>query len=219
MLILLPPSEGKNSPSRAKKLSFSALSFANCLTPTRQATLKKYSSVDISKCDAAVKVYSGVLYQALDYQSLSATAQKRADKSIVIISAAFGALRLFDVIPFYKFKISPALWKKPLAEALDGLESNLIVDCRSSTYATVWSPPADISVGIRIFTRVNGKKKTITHMSKKYRGEVVRYLVKQSKAPQSPRELYTVLKREFNCQLIKPEGKKSWFIDVTVEPQ
>jgi cytoplasmic iron level regulating protein YaaA (DUF328/UPF0246 family) len=216
MLILLPPSEGKNEPSRSKALKLSALSFADQLTQARENTLKKNSSVDQSKCDFAAKIYSGVLYQSLDYGSLSPAAKKRADKSIVIISAAFGALRLNDVIPYYKFKIDAKEWKAPLATALEGLDSQLVIDARSSTYATVWTPEPNTTVAIRVFTKVNGQKKVITHMSKKYRGEVARYLVAGANNPKSPQELLALLKKKFNCTLVKPEGKKPWFIDLIV---
>jgi cytoplasmic iron level regulating protein YaaA (DUF328/UPF0246 family) len=216
MQILLPPSEGKNEPTRRKALVWGSLSFHTELTAARTAALKKHTEVDYSHCDLAANVYSGVLYQALDYQSLSAAAQARANKSIILISAAFGALRLTDIIPFYKFKIDPSIWKKPLSLALSGIDDQLIVDCRSSTYSTVWTPNPLNTVGIRVFQKVNGQLKVITHMSKLTRGEVTRYLVSQSKTPRTPRELHQLLNKEFNCRLMAPEGKKSWFIDVIV---
>jgi cytoplasmic iron level regulating protein YaaA (DUF328/UPF0246 family) len=214
MKILLPPSEKKNEPEKLKALKLNALSFQADLTTTRRALLKKHKEVDISHCDVASNIYSGVLYNALDYTSLSTAAQARANSSIVIISAAFGAIRLNDVIPYYKFKIDQATWKKPLSLALYGLDNELVIDCRSSTYATVWTPDPSKTVGIRVFKKVTGQLKVITHMSKLTRGEVIRYLVSQAKNPQTPHDLYKLLSKEFNCRLIQPENKKSWFIDV-----
>jgi cytoplasmic iron level regulating protein YaaA (DUF328/UPF0246 family) len=176
--------------------------------------LKKHKEIDLSHCDVASNIYSGVLYNALDYTSLSTAAQARANSSIVIISAAFGAIRLNDVIPYYKFKIDQATWKKPLSLALYGLDNELVIDCRSSTYATVWTPDPSKTVGIRVFKKVAGQLKVITHMSKLTRGEVTRYLVSQAKNPRTPQELHKLLNKEFNCRLIQPENKKSWFIDV-----
>ena len=214
MKILLPPSEKKNEPEKLKALKLNALSFQADLTTTRTALLKKHKEVDISHCDVASNIYTGVLYNALDYTSLSTAAQARANSSIVIISAAFGAIRLNDVIPYYKFKIDQATWKKPLSLALYGLDNELVIDCRSSTYATVWTPDPSKTVGIRVFKKVTGQLKVITHMSKLTRGEVIRYLVSQAKNPQTPHDLYKLLSKEFNCRLIQPENKKSWFIDV-----
>jgi uncharacterized protein len=215
MKILLPPSEKKNEPKKRNALKLDALSFQADLTTTRSAVLKKHKEIDLSYCDVASNIYSGVLYNALDYASLSTIAQLRADNSIVIISAAFGALRLTDVIPYYKFKIDPATWKKPLSIALSGLDNELVIDCRSSTYATVWTPDPSKTVGIRVFKKVAGQMKVITHMSKLTRGEVSRCLVSQAKNPRTPQELHKLLSKEFNSRLIEPEGKKSWFIDVT----
>jgi len=214
MKILLPPSEKKNEPEQRKALKLNALSFQADLTATRTALLKKHKGIDLSYCDVASKIYSGVLYNALEYASLSSAAQARANSSIVIISAAFGAIRLNDVIPYYKFKIDPATWKDPLAIALVGFKDELIVDCRSSTYSTVWTPNPLNTVGIRVFKKVAAQLKVITHMSKLTRGEVTRYLVSQAKNPRTPQELHKLLNKEFNCRLIQPENKKSWFIDV-----
>jgi len=214
MKILLPPSEKKNEPEKLKALKLNALSFQVDLTATRNAVLKKHKEIDLSHCDVASNIYSGVLYNALDYTSLSTAAQARANSSIVIISAAFGAIRLNDVIPYYKFKIDPATWKNPLSLALNGLDKELVIDCRSSTYATVWTPDPSKTVGIRVFKKVAGQLKVITHMSKLTRGEVTRYLVSQAKNPRTPQELHILLNKEFNCRLIQPENKKSWFIDV-----
>jgi len=216
MKILLPPSEGKNQPTRRKAIKWSALAFPSDLTSTRTALLKKHKEIDLGSCDTAANVYSGVLYQALDYSSLSSTAQARANKSILIFSAAFGVLRLTDAIPYYKFKIETSLWKKPLLLALAGLDEQLIVDNRSSTYATVWTPNPSNTVGIRVFKKVNGQLKVITHMSKLTRGEVTRFLVSQTKVPHSPKELHQLLSKKFTCKLIAPTAKKSWFIDVIV---
>jgi cytoplasmic iron level regulating protein YaaA (DUF328/UPF0246 family) len=214
MKILLPPSEKKNEPEKLKALKLNALSFQADLTATRNAVLKKHKEIDISHCDVAANIYSGVLYNSLDYTSLSTTAQLRANNSIVIISAAFGAIRLTDVIPYYKFKIDPSVWKVPLAIALAGIKDELIIDCRSSTYSTVWTPNPLNTVGIRVFKNVAGQLKVITHMSKLTRGEATRYLVSQAKNPQTPQELHKLLSKEFNCRLIESDGKKSWFIDV-----
>lgn len=216
MKILLPPSEKKNEPKTLKAIKWSALSFQADLTATRTAVLKRHKEIDLVHCDVASNIYRGVLYNALDYASLSTAAQVRANDSILIISAAFGAIRLTDAIPYYKFKIDAATWKKPLSIALAGVDDELVVDCRSSTYSTVWTPNPINTVGIRVFKKVDSQLKVITHMSKLTRGEVTRYLVLQAKNPRTPQELHKLLSEEFNCRLIAPGGKSSWFIDVII---
>ena len=214
MLILLPPSEAKNQPTKSLKIKLSELSFFEELTPTRSLLLARHKEIDLSAIAPAFNVYSGVLYRALDYTSLTKEARKRANKDLLIISAAFGLLRLGDEIPFYKFKIEPILWKKDIERALKGYDERLVVDARSSTYSTVWTPNPFNSVGIRVFTKVKGQLKVITHMSKKTRGEVVRNLLESEKEPRTPRELHQLINKKFTCKLVEPEGKKSWFIDV-----
>ena len=103
MLILLPPSEGKNQPKGKSALNLSKLAFGAYLLDTRSKLLSK--ALAKSPVAPAIAVYSGVLYQALDWSSLSAGARKRGERSILIISALFGALRPTDQIPNYKAKI------------------------------------------------------------------------------------------------------------------
>jgi cytoplasmic iron level regulating protein YaaA (DUF328/UPF0246 family) len=95
VLILLPPSEGKNSVKKGKLVNLSSLTFAQDLTSTRKKTWDAMGAkVNKLPTAKAVDVYSGVLYQALDFNSLDSASKKRAIKSIVIISALFGAVKL-----------------------------------------------------------------------------------------------------------------------------
>jgi hypothetical protein len=214
MKILLPPSEAKNQPTELRELALSDLCFSKDLTEPRTRVLNKHKEVDRSRTDLASHVYSGVLYQALGYRSLSISARERADSSILIFSALFGLLRLDDAIPYYKLKIDPKLWRSAIACAMMDMEDEIVVDCRSSTYATVWTPRAAKSIGIRVFTEVEGRLQVVTHMSKATRGEVARFLVTQEQTPKTPDELQRLLASQFNSRLIAPDGKKGWFIDV-----
>ncbi len=214
MLILLPPSEGKNSPESGKKLSLPSLSFADELTTIRKLALT--SSIDISRCQPAHEIYSGVLYKALDWQSLSLTAQRRGEKSIIIISAIFGALRMNDVIPTYKSKISPSLWKESVSSVLEELNQDLIVDCRSSTYAGVWSSDPQRTVAIRVFQVKSGRQSVITHMSKMYRGQLTRYLLLEKASLHTPQDLKRVASKYFQVTLTPNQGKNPWYLDLLI---
>ena len=86
-----------------------------------------------SKPTPAINVYTGVLYQALDWASLSAAAKKRGAGAVVIISAKYGAIRPDQMIDGYKEKIDNGAMRAPVAALLDPIKSSLIVDCRSST--------------------------------------------------------------------------------------
>ena len=214
MLILLPPSEGKNQPAGKTKLNLSKLAFADHLLDVRSRLVTK--SLAASAAAKAIDVYSGVLYQALDWGSLSATAKARGDKSLLIISAIFGVLRPSDVIPNYKAKIKSSDWKAVLKPVLDGLEADLIIDCRSSTYAGVWQSPPERTVAVRVFKKEKGKISVITHLSKKYRGELTRELLKSGKSPKTPAELLAIAEKHFDCKLIKAKGNLPWYLDLII---
>lgn len=214
VLILLPPSEKKYSPSGKSRLSLQNLSFAESLTEPREIALKKYG--EIGPVAPAINIYTGVLYQSLEWQSLSAAAKKRGEKSILIISALFGALSPIDKIPTYKAKIEPKIWKVPLTQALDAIDEELIIDCRSSTYSTVWTPDPSKTVEIRVFQKNAGKLTVITHMSKKYRGEFTRLLISQSKKPKTPHELFLIASKKFECKLHKCGGTRPWRLDLII---
>jgi uncharacterized protein len=182
MLILLPPSEGKNQ--------------------TPKGPLP------------AMAVYSGVLYKALDYPTLSASAKARCEKSVVIISAKYGALSPSDRIEFYKEKINSAAMRPIVEKKLAGYKKDLIVDCRSSTYQAVWSAPVDITVAIRASTVVDGERKVITHMSKKTRGEVTRALLVARSIPKTVEDIYAIISEKFPCALTPPQDGDPWVLEV-----
>jgi cytoplasmic iron level regulating protein YaaA (DUF328/UPF0246 family) len=214
MLILLPPSEGKNQPTSKANINLAKLAFPRELLAIRSRLLTKPLATAPSA--KAIDVYSGVLYQALDWGSLSPTAKARGDKSLLIVSAIFGVLRPSDVIPNYKAKIKSSDWKAVLKPVLDGLDADLIVDCRSSTYAGVWQSPPDRTVAVRVFKKEKGKISVITHLSKKYRGELTRVLLKAGKVPKTPVDLLAIAEKNFECKLIRPKGNLPWYLDLII---
>jgi cytoplasmic iron level regulating protein YaaA (DUF328/UPF0246 family) len=162
----------------------------------------------------AIQVYTGVLYAALGWARLNKAQQKLGQASIAIISAKYGVVRPMDPIAPYKEKIDNRKMAAQVAQALDGAESELIIDCRSSTYQTVWQSPVAITVEIKVFTRVAGVKKVITHMSKKTRGEVTHEILKVSQIPKTPQELQTIVAQRFECELISGDAKNPWVLEV-----
>ena len=123
--------------------------------------------VETAQPTVAMAVYSGVLYQALGWATLSPAAKKRGESSLAIISAKYGVVRPSSKIESYKEKINNKAMAPQVAAILDPIKVPLIVDCRSSTYKTVWKSPVAITVEIRVSTVVDGVRTVITHMSKK----------------------------------------------------
>lgn len=162
----------------------------------------------------AIAVYQGVLYQALGWSTLSAAARTRGETSVRIISAKYGAIAPSAKIESYKAKIDNSALRDQVERALDPLARGLIVDCRSSTYKTVWRAPAEITVEIRVSTVVDGVRTVVTHMSKKTRGEITRWLLQLRSLPKSPEDLYAIVSERYPCALTPPDGEQPWVLEV-----
>jgi cytoplasmic iron level regulating protein YaaA (DUF328/UPF0246 family) len=129
VLILLPPSEGKASPSRGRPLDLGAISFPSLtdareqvlaalvdlcsgdpdragevlgLGATQTAEVGRNAALRTAPTARAERVYTGVLYDALGLPDLDAPARRRAARRVAITSALFGLLRPGDRIPAYR---------------------------------------------------------------------------------------------------------------------
>jgi cytoplasmic iron level regulating protein YaaA (DUF328/UPF0246 family) len=162
----------------------------------------------------AMNVYAGVLYQALDWGRLSPAAKKRGETALAIISAKYGVVRPTQRIESYKEKIDNKAMRAPVAAVLDPIKTGLIVDCRSSTYKTVWHSPVDITVEVRVSTVVDGVRTVVTHMSKKTRGEIARWLLQSRSIPKSPEDLYAIVSEKYPCALTPSDGVEPWVLEV-----
>lgn len=169
---------------------------------------------ETSKPTLAMNVYTGVLYQALDWASLSPAAKKRGESAIAIISAKYGVVRPSTKIENYKEKINNKVMAPQVAATLDLIKTSLIVDCRSSTYKTVWRSPADITVEVRVSTVIDGVRTVVTHMSKKTRGEIARWLLQSRSLPKTPEDLYAIISEKYPCALTPSDGVNPWILEV-----
>lgn len=244
MLILVPPSEGKASGRRGWPLDLDRLSFPE-LTPTRRKVIEELISVSaqpdaLDVLDApkgaadqveantriesaatlpASALYTGVLYDALGYNDLSASARRRAGRRLVVISALFGALRPADRVPSYRLSMGvrlPALG--PLAAVWrDGLEAvlpaaagrGLILDMRSSTYVAAWRPSgeiADRTVAIHVVRDEAGRRSVVSHMAKHTRGLVARHVLETGLDPRTPEDLADALGTTYRVDLDGPQS-------------
>ena len=163
---------------------------------------------------SAISVYTGVLYTALGWESLSAAQKRLGQASIRIISAKYAAVQPLDEIKTYKEKINNAKMRPLVAKILNPIDTDLIIDCRSSTYQSVWQSPTEKTVEIKVFTKVDGVKKVITHMSKKTRGEVTRLLLQSPTVAKTPQQLKAVVVKRFDCELISSAPNQPWVLEV-----
>ena len=213
MLILLPPSEKKKSATSSEKFDLSSLAFAAELSDTRiQATANQITS----QTSPAIEIYDGVLYQGLNWKTLSAAEQKRANSKVLIVSAVFGLVKPLDQIFSYKEKIDYKLWRDSIAQVAAKFSDELIIDCRSSTYKGIWPINSVNTIEVRVFQVVAGERKVITHMSKKYRGELTRHLLTQPTNPITPADVQRMAAQLFECELHPPADAQPWALDLLI---
>jgi cytoplasmic iron level regulating protein YaaA (DUF328/UPF0246 family) len=213
MLILLPPSEKKKAATSPEKFDLSSLTFAAELSALRSKTTAGYES---SQTSPAIEIYDGVLYQGLGWNSLSATQKKRANSRVLIVSALFGPVKPLDQIFQYKIKIDSKLWRDAIAAVSAKFVSELVIDCRSSTYKNVWTINPENTVEVRVFKVHGAERSVITHMSKKYRGELTRHLLTQATDPITPAEVQRMAAQLFECELHPPADAQPWALDLLI---
>lgn len=192
MLVLLPPSEGKDRPGEGGSVDLGSLIFADELGKKRAELLEAFDpSLRDAPAGPAFEVYTGVLFKRLGLSELPAKARKR----VLIASALWGVVRPDDRIPYYKFPPKTrlegigapnAFWRPALAAALPDEEGGLVVDMRSGAYAAAWKPKRATLLAVRAFTEEGGQRKAVSHMAKAVRGDVARALLRAKKAPGDP---------------------------------
>lgn len=244
MLILLPPSEGKTAATRGLPLDLGTLSFPE-LTATRRAVVAAVAETSAlagaherlgvspnlteevarntrllrAPTAPAGKVYSGVLYEALDLAGLDTAARRRAHRWLLVVSALFGAVRMGDRVPAYRLSMAvnlpplgplASVWRGPLASVLPEVAGRgVVVDCRSSTYAAAWVPHGPVARRW-VQIRVPGA----THMAKHTRGLVARHLCQVGLDTRTPRGLAEVVGRAFDVDLTAPtKPGQPWLLD------
>ncbi len=235
MLILLPPSEGKTAPRRGKNLDLASLS-SPALTPTRTALLEALTTLcreDPEKAAAVLglgpsqrdlvernvhlatsptaradAIYTGVLYDALGFDTLSPAARRRATSRVAVTSSLFGIVRPGDRIPAYRLSGDAVLpgvgsvagaWREVLGDAIaDAMRHGLLVDLRSSTYAAFWRPTKELAgrvATVRVLHEAGGKRTVVSHFNKATKGRIVRALLEDGADPRTPKALAEALTR------------------------
>jgi cytoplasmic iron level regulating protein YaaA (DUF328/UPF0246 family) len=250
VLILLPPSEGKTPAPGGDAVDWTALSFPGLNTARAQvlealgtvsahedalallgvgaslkADVERNTRLHAEPAAPAHQVYSGVLYDALGYDSLTAAQRKKADESVLVVSALWGAIRFADRVPAYRLSMATALpdvgrlasfWKPQLNAALAAATAGeLLVDCRSSTYAAAWTPPPAQTVAVNVFTEAGGVRKVVSHFAKHTRGELARQLLqRRGKAPQTPAQLQKAAAEKWTVELIEGTTRKPHTLNI-----
>lgn len=253
MLIFLPPSEGKAAPTRGKPLDLSSLSHP-VLTDVRRRVvdtlataserpdaadllgigrtqhdlLERNRTLTVAPTARADRVYTGVLYDALGFDSLSLAARRRSASRVAITSSVFGLVRPTDRIPAYRLSGDTTLpglgpvagvWRSVLGDAVhDALGGGLLVDLRSGTYAAFWRPPVGLArrvATVRVLHESNGRRVVVSHFNKATKGRIVRALLEDGRSPRTPAALAAVL-RDLGWTVEEAPGPRGTQLDVVV---
>jgi cytoplasmic iron level regulating protein YaaA (DUF328/UPF0246 family) len=273
LLILLPPSEGKAAPARrGRPVDIDALwspELAGARRKVVDALVETSTGADASAvlgltegtrseldnnrrlselpARPAAEVYTGVLYDALGLNGLSAQARRRAGATILVQSALWGPIRITDRIPPYRLSIGTSLpgigplsafWRRECADLR--APDELIIDCRSSGYASAWRPQSDKSIKdalikdalikdklvkdklikdklikIVALTEKDGKRSVVSHFAKHTRGVVARLLLEADRLPRTPKQVRDVIARHGHCELDRT--RTGWQLSVITD--
>ncbi len=172
------------------------------LGSTQLDEVRRNAALRTASTARADRVYSGVLYDALDVRTLDPAARRRATSWLAITSSLFGLVRPSDPIPAYRLAGDVTLpgtggvaahWRSVLDPvAREAAGRGLVIDLRSSTYAAFWRPAPDLAAKVatvRVLHESDGTRKVVSHFNKATKGRLVRDLLRDGGKPTTPRAL------------------------------
>jgi cytoplasmic iron level regulating protein YaaA (DUF328/UPF0246 family) len=234
VLILLPPSEGKTGGGRGRPVDVGGLSFADLgparervlgaltelcagpienavatlgLGPTQADEIVRNTRLRTAPARPASALYTGVLYDALDFGTVPAAGKSWLRRTTVIFSGLWGAVRLGDRIPAYRCAVAANLpglgglgsyWKASMSAAMtEAAGGGLVVDLRSGAYGAMWTPPPNAAVVRVLHERtVDGVpvRTVVSHFNKATKGRIVRDLALAGARPRNVTQLAATLR-------------------------
>jgi len=256
MLIIVPPSESKRPPvASGRPVAMDELSFPSLL-PTRRrvaealvetsADIDAFERLQVRPSQApevarntslfelpampVMDVYIGPLHEGLDASGLSAAAAAHADRSLVVVSALWGALRPTDRIAPYRLHVCARLigmdrleptWRAVLPDVLAGAAGpdGVVVDLRSPTYRATGMPTGlgERTVILRIDQGPAGHQLGAV-IAKRVRGEAAHYLLESGVDPPDPAALANALADRWAVRLDGPERSgRPWTMTLSID--
>ena len=200
MKILIPPSEGKAKvqPSETlfKDTNFKFEKYTQQIvdylglieyedltsvygTSQEKAIMFHRQNQDVfnSKCVSAIERYTGVVYNHIEWRTLSKNAQKYMKKHVMIFSGLFGLLTPDTPIPDYKLKMNvlslKKLWGPIISEHLK--DEELIFDLLPQVHRKAYTPNKN-TIQIDFLVKNKGKTSAAGHFGKSVKGEFIRFL-------------------------------------------
>jgi cytoplasmic iron level regulating protein YaaA (DUF328/UPF0246 family) len=143
--------------------------------------------------------YRGVVHDHLDVASLAPPERRRANASVVILSALLGAVALTDPVPDYKLKMGTSLpglgpvarlWSAVLPEGLAALgRRGETLDLLPGEHAAAWQPRGPRVTHVRFEQPApdGDRVRAVGHGAKAVKGTLARYVI------ENPGQLHDVL--------------------------
>jgi cytoplasmic iron level regulating protein YaaA (DUF328/UPF0246 family) len=230
VIVLLPPSEtkrpgGDGPPLKLDGLGSTALSGLRSalvdelvdlaadraasrralgLSPAQDAEIDRNAALRTSPTLPAIQRYTGVLYDALDIDSLRGSEAARAGARLAVGSALFGLLRADDRIPAYRLSATSKLpgqptlatrWRPVLEPVLAELSAaELVVDLRSGSYTALGRVPLAVRVDV-LAEHSDGRRTVVTHFNKAHKGRLARVLAAARSEPTDAAAVAAVARR------------------------
>ncbi|GAB7071074.1 peroxide stress protein YaaA [Mycobacterium hodleri] len=230
MIVLLPPSETKRGGGDGPPLRLDSLSSPELgsvrgalvdelvdlaadrpaarralgLSASQDGELDRNAALRDAPTMPAIERYTGVLYDALDVESLSGAAASRARSRLAVGSALFGLLRADDAVPAYRLSAGSKLpgggtlaarWRPVLEPVLAGLaQDELVVDLRSGSYAALGRLSGAVDVDV-VAEHADGRRTVVSHFNKAHKGRLARVLASSRAEPGDAAAVATLARR------------------------
>lgn len=218
MIVLLPPSETKRTGGDGRPLELHGLGCpeltelraaligelvelaadrdasrrALALSAGQDGEIERNAQLRTSATAPAIQRYTGVLYEALDVESLRGAAAARAAARLAVGSALFGLLRATDQVPAYRLSAGSKLpgrpglarrWRPVLEPVLAKIAAaELVVDLRSGSYASLAKIPGAVRVDV-LAEHADGRRVSVSHFNKAHKGRLARALASTRSEP------------------------------------
>ncbi|WP_286217555.1 YaaA family protein [Paraoerskovia sediminicola] len=202
------------------------------VTPGLAAEVARNVDLRSAPAGPASSVYTGVLYEAAGFGRLTAAQTRRAATSVLTVSALWGAVSPVDRIPAYRLSMGTTLpgvgalataWRPHLTAALDERASgDVVVDCRSASYAAAWRPAARTEwLAVKVLREVDGKRSVVSHNAKHTRGVLTGHLLRRRTAPTTARGVVAAAQELVGTTLATAVGTglPSNLLEVSLHPR
>jgi len=204
MKILLAPAETKRSGGEEKSFHEENFSFSSHFEKREEIfkiyeNLLKHSTIDELKIwfglknekevtrykesledkpsMKAILRYTGVAFDALDYENLSISSQEYIDNNVILFSNLFGPIKANDLIPDYKYKQGAKLpnmsvekfYNEYFTQILDDELGEEVIDIRAGFYEKFYKVK---KANVLTFKFIK-EGKVVSHWAKFYRGKLL----------------------------------------------